>query len=103
VVGVRPRMDTKNRGQLRGSRPVGRMTKGGSMPPVSAHQVAAERIQDELIRKMSPERRLEIACDLYSMAWEVKMDAIRKQHPDWSEQAVSSRTRRIFITGYAGD
>ncbi len=103
MVRVRPRMETTNRGYLRGSRPVGRMTKGGSMPSLSIHQVAAERIQDELIRKMSPARRLEIACDLYSMAWEVKMAALRKQHPDWSEQALSARTRRIFLTGYAGD
>lgn len=30
-------------------------------------------------------------------------EAERIQHPDWTEEQVLARVRRIFITGYAGD
>jgi len=69
---------------------------------MSDHQQQAEGLQNDLIRKMSPGRRLEIAASLYQMAWDLKMSGLRSQHPDWSEAVLASKTRRIFVTGYAG-
>lgn len=61
-----------------------------------------EHIQANLIRQMTPGRRLEIAADLYRTAWEIKLAALRQQHPDWSEARIQRAVRRVFQTGYAG-
>ena len=47
------------------------------IPPISqgrqpAHVREAERIQTELIRLMTPGRRLQIAQELYDTAWQLK-------------------------------
>ncbi|MFZ4775470.1 MAG: hypothetical protein ACOYM3_08920 [Terrimicrobiaceae bacterium] len=70
---------------------------------MSAHQLKAEEIQKELIRKMTPGQRLSTAMDLYQTAWEIKKSGLRSLHPEWTEDAVQARTRRVFVTGYAGD
>ncbi len=62
-----------------------------------------ERMQAELIRQMTPYRRLEIARELYSTAQNIKSAGLRRQHPAWSDTQIQSRLRRIFQTGYAGD
>ena len=67
------------------------------------HVAEAERIQREIIRKMTPAQKFAIARGLYDTAWEIKRAALRKQHPDWTEEQVLARVRRIFTTGYAGD
>ena len=67
------------------------------------HVAEAERIQSEIIRKMTPAQKFAIAGELYKTAWEVKRAALRQQHPDWSEDQVQVRVRRIFTTGYAGN
>ena len=66
------------------------------------HAREAEQLQDELIRRMTPGRRLEIARKLYEMAWQLKQAGLRRQHPDWSEEEICAKFRRVFITGYAG-
>lgn len=70
--------------------------------PVPAHVREAERRQEELIRAMSPKRRLEIAAELYDTAWAIKLAAVRAQHPDWSEEQAAVAVRLIFLTGHAG-
>ena len=70
---------------------------------IKPHVAEADRIQSEIIRKMTPAQKFAIAGELYKTAWEVKRAALRQQHPDWSEEQVLTRVRRIFTTGYAGD
>lgn len=67
------------------------------------HVAEADRIQREIIRKMTPAQKFAIARELYNTAWEIKKSALRTQHPDWSEEQVHARVKRIFTTGYAGD
>lgn len=67
------------------------------------HIAEAERIQREIIRKMTPAQKFAIARELYDTAWEIKKSALRAQHTDWSEEQVHARVKRIFTTGYAGD
>jgi len=67
------------------------------------HVAEADRIQREIIRKMTPAQKFAIAGELYKTAWEIKRAALRQQHPNWSEEQVLARVRRIFTTGYAGD
>ncbi|HEY8899186.1 MAG TPA: hypothetical protein VIM61_02070 [Chthoniobacterales bacterium] len=71
--------------------------------PQPAHVAEAQRRQDDIIRRMTPCRRLEIAMALYRTAWDYKQAWLRSQHPDWSEEKIASATRRIFQTGHAGD
>jgi hypothetical protein len=70
---------------------------------MSPHQQRAEELQKELIRKMTPEKRLSTAMALYQTAWEIKKSGLRSLHPDWTEEAILARVRRVFVTGYAGD
>jgi hypothetical protein len=60
-------------------------------------------IQNQIIRKMTPGQRLAIAQELYQTAWEIKKSALKALHPDWTDEEILQRTRRIFVTGYAGD
>ena len=63
----------------------------------------ADRIQREIIRKMTPAQKFAIAEELYKTAWEIKRSALCAQHPDWSDEQVLARVKRIFTTGYDGD
>lgn len=67
-----------------------------------AHVRAAEKFQEDLIRRMTPGQRLQIAQELYDTAWQIKEAGLRRQHPDWSDEAIRAKCRRIFLTGYAG-
>jgi len=67
-----------------------------------SHLQRAEQAQDELIRTMSPGRRLQIARELYDMAWQLKVAGLRREHPDWSDEHLVAKARRVFLTGYAG-
>jgi len=48
---------------------------------------------------MTPERRLQLAHDLYWAAREFKATGIRRQHPDWMEEQVTAEVIRIFRDG----
>jgi hypothetical protein len=53
--------------------------------------------QIEAYRRMSPERKLEVAAELRRAAWDLKAAGIRGQHPDWTEQQVHNEVRRVFL------
>ena len=67
-----------------------------------AHVRTAEKFQEDLIRRMTPGRRLQIAQELYDTAWQIKEAGLRRQYPDWSDDVICAKCRRIFLTGYAG-
>jgi hypothetical protein len=67
-----------------------------------AHIRAAELKQQELIRRMTPQRRLAIARELYETAWQTKETSLRRQYPDWSDREIQANRRRILLTGHAG-
>ncbi len=71
--------------------------------PMKPHVAEADRIQREIIRKMTPAQKFAIARELYDTAWEIKRSALRAQHPDWTDEQVLARVKKIFTTGYAGD
>jgi hypothetical protein len=52
--------------------------------------------QFEAYRRMTAERRLAIAEQLYWTARELKAAGVRAHHPDWSEEAVSREVTRLF-------
>jgi hypothetical protein len=57
-------------------------------------QTSPEQI--EAFRRMTPERRLALAEQLYWSARELKAAWLRAQHADWSEKKVSQGVTRIF-------
>jgi hypothetical protein len=67
-----------------------------------SHVRHAAQVQNEIIRAMSPGRRLEVARELYDTAWQIKAAGLRRQHPDWPEEFLLAKLRRVFVTGYAG-
>jgi len=58
--------------------------------PLHPAQVAA-------YRKMSAEQKIEQAIALYWSARHLKTEAIRLQHPEWTEAQVRARVREIFL------
>ena len=66
------------------------------------HVRRAQTVQDDIIRAMSPGRRLQVAQELYETAWQIKAAGLRREHPEWSEQSIFAKVRRVFLTGYAG-
>lgn len=73
------------------------MNKAGQPHVHQGHQA-----QDEILRSMSPGRRLQIAQELYETAWQIKAAGLRRQHPNWPEEFLLAKLRRVFVTGYAG-
>jgi hypothetical protein len=66
------------------------------------HVNSAERRQDEIIRLMTPHRRLQVAQELYETAWNLKLAGVKRQHPEWPDHEIFAKVRRVFLTGYAG-
>ena len=56
----------------------------------------AQEIQDEIIRKMTPERKLQVSMDMYYSARNLKAAWLRQQHSDWSEEQVQKAVTDIF-------
>jgi hypothetical protein len=52
--------------------------------------------QYEIFRRMTPERRLALAEQLYWTARELKAAWLRRQHADWTEDQIAQETARLF-------
>jgi hypothetical protein len=55
--------------------------------------------QVKAFRKMSLERRAQIALGFIRSVGRLKAAALRSQHPDWSEQEVMEALRRSILHG----
>jgi len=53
--------------------------------------------QIEIYRAMTPQRRLEVAGEMYRAAWELKAAWLRSRHADWSEEKIQKEVREIFL------
>ena len=54
-------------------------------------------IQNQILAKMSPEKKLEVAMQLYYSARELKAAGVRADHPDWNEKQVQQVVREAFL------
>lgn len=73
--------------------------RGSSFSDENLNMLAEEQPSPEQIaifRAMSPERRLQLAEQLYWSARKMKAAGVRMQHPDWSEEQITAEVRRIF-------
>jgi len=53
--------------------------------------------QIEIFKSMTPEKKLQVALDLYWTARSLKAAGLRHQHPDWSEEQIDKKVRDIFF------
>ena len=56
----------------------------------------ADRYTD-LLRSLSPERKLAVAHQLRQTAWELTAAGVRLRHPGLPEELVTARVREIFL------
>ncbi|MFA6569029.1 MAG: hypothetical protein WCS96_12525, partial [Victivallales bacterium] len=54
-------------------------------------------IQLEIYKKMSPQKKLEIAFSLYNAARKLKAAGLRMVHTDWTEGQIKKEVTRIFL------
>jgi len=54
------------------------------------------REQIEIYRRLTPERRLQIAERLYWSARELKAAWLRTRHPDWTEDQIAREVKQAF-------
>ncbi len=59
--------------------------------------MAQQKLQDEILRQMTPQQKLEVAMNLYYSARELKSAWIRQLHEDWSDQQVAEAVREVFV------
>ena len=52
-----------------------------------------------ILRAMTPAQRLAAAEEMYRAARAIKAAALRRQHPDWSEERIRREVRDIFLHG----
>ena len=55
--------------------------------------------QTELLKKMTPAQKLNLAQQLYNSARQLKEAGVRMQHPDWDETQVQKAVREAFLYG----
>jgi hypothetical protein len=54
-------------------------------------------VQFEIFRRMSPERRLEVARHLWLTARELKRAGLRMLHPEWTEAQLEREVNHAFL------
>jgi len=59
--------------------------------------MAQQKLQDKILRQMSPQQKLDLAMNLYYSARELKSAWIRQLHEDWSDQQVAEAVREVFV------
>ena len=53
--------------------------------------------QKKSYQAMTPEKKLQLALDLYYSARELKAAGLKKQHPEWSAEKINQKVREIFL------
>ncbi len=59
--------------------------------------MAQQKLQDEILRQMTPQQKLDLSMSLYYSARELKTAWIHQLHQDWSDQQVAEAVREIFV------
>jgi len=53
--------------------------------------------QERIFQAMEPEKKLRVAQMLYYSARELKAAGLKAQNPDWYEEKINNRVRKIFL------
>ena len=63
--------------------------------PLPDFQMHSE--QKKSYQTMTPEKKLQVAMDLYYSAKEIKAAGLKRQHPEWSTEKINQKVREIFL------
>ena len=55
-----------------------------------------ERVETEILRRMTPTQKLAVMHALWHQAWNLKTAGVCMQHPEWTTEEVAARVREIF-------
>ena len=53
--------------------------------------------QKKIYQTMTPEKKLQVALDLYYSAKELKAAGLKQQHPERSAEKIRQKVREIFL------
>ena len=53
--------------------------------------------QKKSYQAMTPEKKLQLALDLYYSAKKMKAAGLKQQHPEWSTEKINQKVREIFL------
>ena len=56
-----------------------------------------KEMQNEIIKRMSPQQKLEASMDLYYSARKLKAAWLRQLHSDWSDKQVAQAVTEAFV------
>ena len=68
-------------------------------PNIETEAEKVERLQRDILRKMSFAQKWEMAWNLRETAWQLKASYLRSRHPDWSAVDVQDAVRKQFLYG----
>jgi hypothetical protein len=54
-------------------------------------------IQIEGFRRMTPEQKLRMVCDLYEAGIQLRIAGLRMTHPDWPREKLDFEARRALL------
>lgn len=57
----------------------------------------AQKVQIEILRKMSPEKRLALSLELGAMSHELLVQGVRERHPEYKDNEVKMATIRLIL------
>ena len=52
--------------------------------------------QNNILKKMSPQQKLQAALNLYYSARKLKAAWLRQNHPEWSEEQIEQAVTEVF-------
>ena len=53
--------------------------------------------QKKSYQAMTPEKKLQVALDLYRSAKELKAAGLKLRHPEWSPEKIDQKVRELFL------
>lgn len=57
----------------------------------------SDDLQIEIFKKMTPQKKLEIAEQLYWSAYELKFAFFKSEYPDLSDEEINEKTKKYFL------
>jgi hypothetical protein len=63
---------------------------------MAADRTEQQNVQDAILRRMTPQQKLEAAMQLYYSCRQLKTAWIHQCHPDWPQQQVEQAVKEAF-------
>jgi hypothetical protein len=54
-------------------------------------------VYEAALRSVSFEQKLRVSEDLRALAWLLQANAVRREHPEWSDDQVEQQVREVFL------